>query len=143
MIRSVTTAALIALLTPFATALANNQIDCNRNDLANVEMKFCAGKEFERADAELNAVYKALVIRVKNHDKSFSAGLPNLPSPNVYAKLVASEKSWILLRDQNCELSSATWWGGTGYSLAFTQCRTQETRQRTEFLKKQLDNYSY
>lgn len=109
-----------------------DEIDC-KNANSTVEMNYCAGRIFQSADAELNAVYGKVLSLAKAAD----AKAPNFGTgkPDFVNKLVASEKTWIKLRDQNCEFESASWFGGTGYGYTYTNCLTKETKSRTAYLR--------
>lgn len=127
------TQAAVAVASSFVSLAALAQeVDCSRPDLSTVELKFCAQKEYERADRVLNSVYRDVVARAKAFDRDAS-GTGTLP-PKMYEKLVASEKAWITLRDANCGLEATKYWGGTAYGLVLTQCLTKETAQRTDYL---------
>jgi uncharacterized protein YecT (DUF1311 family) len=80
-------------------------------------MTVCAGQAFKKVDAELNALYKQIMARLKdNPDKS--------------KLLVTAQKSWLTFRDAECAFSTSTAAQGTVYPMLVAQCRDALTRKR-------------
>lgn len=121
----------------FATP-ANAQdpdIDCS-NATSNVETTHCAWQEFERADAELNALYQEAISHIRATGNDLPAGADEWEK-----KLREAQRAWIAFRDLNCdELIGIEWSGGTGTSLATATCRTEMTNARINTLRERYIN---
>lgn len=121
-------AALIA--TPALAGDQQQKIDCG-NAISTYEMNLCAEREFNAADALLNAIYtKAL------------AAVPEMASDAPYdaksweAALRASQRAWITSRDAECQSHVPMFWtGGTGATADIIGCRTSMTIARTKALE--------
>ena len=113
-----------------AAAASEPSIDCE-NASSTVEMNHCADQEFEKVDAELNAIYKKAL-----------AAIPDMATEHPFdtksweAALRSSQRAWLAYRDAECDQHVPMFWGGgTGTSSAVTGCKTQRTRARIEELK--------
>ena len=84
----------------------------------------CAGNEFKKADARLNALYRQLMSRYD--------------APN-QALLKAAEQKWIAWRDAECDYETNASVGGTVHPMTVALCWTQKTNKRIEELKGQRD----
>jgi len=80
-----------------------------------VMMGACIDREFTIWDERLNADYKALMARLPDDKK---------------AALKTTQRSWITLRDQTCQLEAGFWDGGTGAGPAAAGCFLRETGHR-------------
>ena len=82
-------------------------------------MNEAAGKDFARADAEMNRAYKKLM-----------AGLDT----KTRAKLQASQRQWLKFRDAEAEFLSAKVEGGSVYPMVYASHKASLTRARTKAL---------
>lgn len=115
---------LLALMTVNILAQAQQKTDPCENAQTTVEMRDCAGKEYRRADAELNGVYQQLMSKLD--DAGYKSALR------------ISEQDWIKYRDANCEFESYLNKGGTIYPVVYEGCRTRMTVARTNELREML-----
>ena len=88
-------------------------------------MRDCAGKEYQKTDAELNAVYKQLMASLSDREHQ--------------ASLRAAQQAWLKYRDANCEFEAFENRGGTIYPLVYTSCLAAVTRARTKELRAQTE----
>lgn len=86
---------------------------CDEAVQTQSEMNICAGRDFERADQELNAVYKKL----KRTEK-----------------LVAAQKAWLAYRDADCAFAHRASPEGTMYGMETMLCKTARTKERISVL---------
>lgn len=119
---------------PGAAAAADEKIDCNDAN-STVEMNFCAEKDFEAADAQLNAVYKKVLAHIAESD---------LDKPYDRASwedaMRASQRAWMAFRDADCKGAvPMEWSGGTGTTVAVVGCMTTLTEARTKDLASRYD----
>lgn len=115
----------------FATlpALAQEDVDCN-NAMAQQDMNYCAEKDFEAADAELNAVWKEARAAAKSLDAEQPDELKGADKA-----LLAAQRGWIAYRDGQCELAGFEARGGSMEPMLVSGCRAELTRTRTKELK--------
>ncbi|EFL88677.1 lysozyme inhibitor LprI family protein [Ahrensia sp. R2A130] len=128
-------AMLAAVVVTVATAIlvggAHAQdVDCNTAG-STVEMKFCAAKELDRADADLNAAWKQAMAGARRDDADWlPQGLP------ARADLLRdAQRKWITYRDAACDAQATMAYGGTLQPLLGTLCLTKLTEQRTADLR--------
>lgn len=115
-----------------AAAAQEPEIDCG-NALYQVEMNYCAGKEYEAADAALNAQYKLTVAALKLRDKDIDRSYDSQPTH--YDTLLAAQRAWITYRDQHCLSESFAARGGSMAPMLHSGCMARLTRERTAELK--------
>src|SRR5215813_2126421 len=80
------------LLLTGVPALSQDKKDPCANPQTQLEMNECQGKEYRKADAELNAVYKQLMSKLD--DEGEKAALKN------------AQLAWIKFRDANCDFEA-------------------------------------
>lgn len=107
--------ALTALVAMPLAALA----DCT-DPQTQSEMNMCANQDLAKADAELNATYKALM---RTLDKTQQA------------EVKAIQLLWIQFKNRTCHFESTSAEGGSIQPLLLSSCLTQLTKARTKDLK--------
>jgi uncharacterized protein YecT (DUF1311 family) len=116
-----------------APAMAQDpEIDCE-NAMAQQEMNYCAGRDFETADAELNAVYRQAMAKMRETD----AELAEIGENYVGAveALKKAQRGWIAYRDGTCELAGFDARGGSLEPMLVSGCLAETTRKRTKELQ--------
>lgn len=116
---------LAATLQP---AAAQDKPDCN-NAMTQLEMNQCAGIDFQKADAELNAVYKKAMAKMRETDSYLSDDLKGAADA-----LRDAQRAWIPFRDKACEAYGFLARGGSMESMLVSNCRTDVTEQRIKQL---------
>jgi uncharacterized protein YecT (DUF1311 family) len=110
---------------------------------ADAGLGHCAGLAFEKADAELNEVWKQVLARFDPKSPSALQG-PDGVTPEQAADfmtqwkadLVDAQKAWAEFKDKDCNgARSYEFSGGTGSGIAVTSCLYVYTVTRTEDLK--------
>lgn len=119
----------LLLLCAAAPVFAQDDIDCN-NAMAQQDMNYCAAKDFETADAELNAVWKEAKATAKEMDAAFDE-----PMKGAEEALIAGQRGWIAYRDGQCELAGWEAHGGSMEPMLVSGCMAELTRARTKQLK--------
>ena len=107
-----------------AAGQSHQKQDPCANAQTTAEIAECAGKEYKKADSELNKVYRQLMEK--------------LDDPGHKSALKESEVAWLKYRDSNCDFESYLNRGGTIYPIVNTGCRTRMTQARTSELKEML-----
>ena len=105
-------------------ANAQTKKDPCANAQTQVEMNECQGREYKKADAALNAVYKQLMAKIEDEGERTA--------------LKAAQQAWIKFRDADCEFESYQNKGGTIYPLVYSGCLTVHTQERTKQLRELL-----
>jgi len=106
-------ALLIAALVAFPTSHANAQ--------SQAEMNRQAAKDFEKADADLNSTYAALMAK--------------LPDAESKRKLKESQRAWIAFRDAEAAFAADQVRAGSAAPVLRWTSMTQTTEQRITQLK--------
>ena len=127
---------LTALALTVASSAQAQVFTCNP-DGVQAEVNRCADDDFDKADAELNAVYRQALASLAKH------GIPREP-------LKAAQRLWIQLRDADLHSPFPAAKGendvwskyGTMYPMMYTGTKTELTRQRTAYLRRQFLEHS-
>ena len=120
--------ALLAALQPLSAR------DCE-NAMAQAEMTACAGQDFERADAELNALWRTTIAHAQSNDRSPDAGRTEYDQRSEETILRAGQRAWIALRDAQCEWEGMSERGGSLEPMIVNQCLARMTRARIAQLR--------
>jgi len=126
----------IAFLVVSIPALAQDSAQyraCNDKAKTQGEMNACASEDVGRAEAELNSVYRKLLVRAASQ-------------PEAVAKIKASESAWITYRDAYIEASypakdKQTEYGSV-YPMVADLLKAKLTRQQVVALEAMLKKYS-
>ncbi len=109
--------------------------DCTEA-MSTVDMNNCAGAEFEKADAELNRVYKEAIASIPE----MAIDEQPFDKASWEEALRASQRAWIAFRDAECEDHVEKFWGGgSGRTVDIIGCKTEKTEQRTKELKQRYE----
>lgn len=95
-----------------------------------VEIGECVGKAYKAADAELNAVWKKVMATFASNDY-----MPADAQKAWKETLLASQRSWIAFKEEDCKAVGYEWYGGSGRSNAEVFCLLDHTTARTKDLK--------
>ncbi len=109
------TALALALSLTFGLACA---ADCD-NAMNQAGMNQCAGAAYDKADAQLNKIYKEVLGKADASQKP---------------QLKAAQNAWIKFRDLDCKFQSSAVEGGSIYSMVLAACLETKTVSRTEEL---------
>jgi uncharacterized protein YecT (DUF1311 family) len=123
---------VLALLFGFmfaGAARADDPPDCN-SQVTQMDMTACAGIDYEKADAELNAVWREAKKKAEDNDVEHSAELKGEAKA-----LLAAQRGWIAYRDGQCEVSGFEARGGSLEPMLVALCRAEMTRTRTQELQ--------
>lgn len=129
---------ILASLLLLAAAAQDPDVDCE-NPQYQVEMNLCAGKDYDAADAALNAQYKQTVAALKARDKDIDRSYDSQPTH--YDTLLAAQRAWITYRDQHCLSESFAARGGSMAPMLHSGCMARLTKERTEQLKALVEEY--
>lgn len=94
------------------------------------EINACAKQEFDAAEAELNATYKAVLAMLAEPD-----GLGR-PQVGIEKRLVEAQRHWVQFREKNCDAALLINADGSVRSSQYLGCKRQLAQQRTEQLRR-------
>jgi uncharacterized protein YecT (DUF1311 family) len=123
---------LILLLSSTGTRAGDDEENINCEDIRNtVESNFCADKDFQRADAKLNEIYKKVLAQISE------AGLEKPYDRHSWENaLREGQRAWITFRDLDCKGAvPMEWSGGTGTTAAVLICMKEKTETRIRELE--------
>jgi uncharacterized protein YecT (DUF1311 family) len=129
---------IFASLLLLSAMTADPEIDCD-NAMAQFELNACAYKEYERADAAMNAQWKVTAARMKEIDKDLDRTQDN--RPGYFDTLLAAQRAWLTYRDKQCASEGYAMRGGSAEPMVISGCQTQLTEARTRQLKDLLEEY--
>jgi uncharacterized protein YecT (DUF1311 family) len=98
-------------------AQAEEQEDPCPGSQTQAELNQCASQAFQKADAELNKLYRQLMKDAGTGEK---------------AKLRAAQLAWLKFRDAHCEYEAFGNTGGSIYPMVYGFCLEEVTRERVK-----------
>jgi uncharacterized protein YecT (DUF1311 family) len=96
-------------------------------------MTMCQAQVSERADAEMNQVWKQVYAQMQRSDREEPATTRS--DLGFAPALLASQRAWLKYRDAECQIESYEWRGGSMQSFTYNQCTTALTQERTRQLR--------
>ena len=128
---------MIAFVTALLLSGQEPPLNCD-NPQAQLEMNMCAEQDFERADAELNRVYRSAIQSAQQADREYARTMANAggsDEPGEEASLREAERAWVTFRDAQCRGESFEARGGSMQPMLYGGCRATLTRARTAELR--------
>ena len=129
---------IIAALLLVVVTADDPSIDCD-NQRYQVEMNYCAGKDYEVADVALNAQWKLTVATMRERDKTIDRGYDTQPTH--YDALLAAQRAWLTYRDQHCLNEGFAARGGSMAPMLHSGCMARLTKARTAELQALVEEY--
>ena len=121
--------ALPMVLAAAHPAASQDRIDC-KDPQAQQHINYCAAKDYETADAELNAIWKKARDAAREVDKEQENDLKGAEKA-----LLSAQRGWIAYRDGHCTLAGFDARGGSMEPMLVSTCMTDLTRKRIGELK--------
>lgn len=129
---------ILATFLAMAAAAQEPEVDCD-NAMAQFELNACAYKDYERADAAMNAQWKVTAARMKERDRELDRSTDN--RPGFFDTLLAAQRAWLTYRDQHCASEGYAMRGGSAEPMVISGCQTQLTEARIAQLKSLIEEY--
>ena len=85
-----------------------------------MELNYCADRDFKSADRKLNAVYRKLLAASDSKEQDL---------------LNAAKRNWVAYRDSECELEATGSVGGSMHPMEYSVCLTQKTEAHIKDLE--------
>lgn len=136
-ITRLTTSVLLALVFT-GPALADNLPDCI-DPQTQPAMTYCAGVDYEEADADLNALWPDIVAAARSNDEYMGDMARERGAPTTVEALRTAQRSWIKFRDAQCGYEAYEVFGGTAEPMIGSLCLARLTRERIEVLSYALE----
>lgn len=121
------------------SALADDKPDCI-DPQTQMEMTYCAGVDYEEADADLNALWPDIVAAAKQNDEYVADMARERGVPTTLEALRNAQRAWIAFRDAQCEYEAYEVFGGTMQPMVGSLCLARLTRERIEVLSHALES---
>lgn len=118
-------------------ALADDLPDCV-DPQSQMEMTYCAGVDYEKADADLNAIWPDIVAAAKANDEYVADMARDRGVPTTLEALRTAQRAWIKFRDAQCEYEAYEVFGGTMQPMVGSLCLARLTRERIQLLSSAL-----
>lgn len=115
-----------------ALAQQDPPVDC-ANAMTQADMNQCSYQDFEKADKELNAVYKRALKSQQDVDKQAAEMGPDYVG--AVKALKKAQRAWIDYRDGHCDGVGYEAVGGSMQSMLISGCKAQLTQARTKELR--------
>lgn len=112
-------------------ALQDAPADCV-NQQTQLDMNECADRDFQAADADLNAQWRITYARMKQDDAAYKEGRDKHDTTSDSAPtLLESQRGWLKYRDGHCTAESNQARGGSMRPMLYSMCMTGLTTART------------
>lgn len=121
---------LLGMALAAAAAQPMTEAEC-ANAMSQMEMNACARQAFERADAELNRLYREQIVAARASDRSPDNGrIEGDDRPGEEETLREAQRAWVAFRDAHCRGEGYAERGGSMEPMIFHQCSERLTRER-------------
>ncbi len=120
------TAIVIIICIPGVVVFAQKkriERDPCKDPMTQFDMNLCSRRDYEKADAELNKVYKQLMLELAGFEKDHRP------------KFQEAQSLWLKYRDANCDSEALIYQGGTIRPTVYYSCLASVTRERTRGIK--------
>jgi uncharacterized protein YecT (DUF1311 family) len=111
------------------TVHADDTLNCD-DPQDQSSMTQCAGLDFEKADAELNAAWVDIKAAAVESDQAEGSG-----SKDNENALLASQRAWLSFRDAECAWQGFAARGGSMEPMLVSMCAAKLTRERIKQLQ--------
>ena len=132
------------MILPFLLMAGDPPWNCDE-PIAQQEMNWCAARNYEKADAELNAQWKKTAAEMKERDVEWDASAAACDpgeecdsiddGPGYFDTLLEGQRAWLTFRDAHCASEGYLFRGGSMEPLIVSTCKTKLTEDRTQQLK--------
>ena len=126
-----------AILWLGASALAEDLPDCI-DPQDQYSMTYCAGVEYETADAELNELWPEMMAAARQNDEYVAEQAKSMGVPTTVEALRAAQRAWIAFRDAQCEYEAYEVFGGTAQPMVGSLCLARLTNERVALFRQAL-----
>ena len=122
-----------AMLATLASASPEYKEHHCENPMSQMDMNFCAGLDFQAADAELNTLWKHVIADAREADSEVDRATDTRPAYE--AVLRDAQRAWVQFRDAHCIWEGYEARGGSMEPMLEEGCRARLTRERVAQLR--------
>ena len=112
--------------------------DCENQDTQMV-MTYCAGLDYETADAELNDIWPEMLAYARTRDEDVAPMARDRGVPTTLEAMKSAQRAWIAYRDAECEFEAYEVFGGSAQPMVGSACLARLTNERIELFRSILD----
>jgi uncharacterized protein YecT (DUF1311 family) len=118
----------------------NPEWNCDE-PMVQQEMNWCAGQDYDAADAELNTQWAIIRDAMKGYDADFEGGGDHKfdTRPGWFANLLEAQRGWLRYRDAHCALEGYEARGGSLEPLLALTWKARITRARIQELRELIE----
>ncbi|MFF2319568.1 lysozyme inhibitor LprI family protein [Agrobacterium sp. NPDC058088] len=116
-------------------AMAQAEPNC-KEPQTQADMTICAGKDYEKADKQLNVDYQKLRKLLVERDKAADAD-----GKGATDALVTAQRAWVAYRDANCALAGFQARGGSMEPMLISSCLADMSGKRAEELRQLSEGF--
>ncbi|WP_395775213.1 lysozyme inhibitor LprI family protein [Agrobacterium pusense] len=127
--------ALICVTAGISMPVAAQEPNC-KEPQTQADMTICAGKDYEKADKELNIAYQKLRKLLIERDKSADAD-----GKGATDALVTAQRAWVAFRDANCAVAGFQARGGSMEPMLISSCLAEMSGKRAEELRQLSEGF--
>ncbi len=127
--------ALICVTAGISMPVAAQEPNC-KEPQTQADMTICAGKDYEKADKELNVAYQKLRKLLIERDKAADAD-----GKGATDALVTAQRAWVAFRDANCAVPGFQARGGSMEPMLISSCLAETSGKRAEELRQLSEGF--
>ena len=134
--------AIIVILYLFAnvTTAQNKKVDCE-NAVTQMDINFCAKYRYEKAQKNMDELYKELLKNIKERQNDF-ANDNQLSGEKFVNNFIDSQEQWKKYRKSYADFYSSIYHGGSMQPMIYFNAMTTITEERIKDLKDLLEEFS-
>ena len=133
--KNVFMATVICVTAGISMPVAAQEPNC-KEPQTQADMTICAGKDYEKADKELNVAYQKLRKLLIERDKAADAD-----GKGATDALVTAQRTWVAFRDANCALAGFQARGGSMEPMLISSCLAETSGKRAEELRQLSEGF--
>jgi len=134
-IKNVLMATVICVTAGISMPVAAQEPNC-KEPQTQADMTICAGKDYEKADKQLNVEYQKLRKLLTERDKAADAD-----GKGAADALVTAQRAWVAFRDANCALSGFQARGGSMEPMLISSCLAEMSTKRADDLRQLSEGF--
>lgn len=134
-IKNVFMATVICVTAGISMPVAAQEPNC-KEPQTQADMTICAGKDYEKADKELNVAYQKLRKLLIERDKAADAD-----GKGATDALVTAQRAWVAFRDANCAVAGFQARGGSMEPMLISSCLAETSGKRAEELRQLSEGF--
>ena len=109
-------------------------LDCDKASSNTVDVNDCRQVDLNKLDAELNQIYKHVLVKFDKLSKE-PPSLAVADKSKLKQELIEAQRLWVKFREKDCGATYTLWSDGTIRGLMYLDCKISKTEQRIKELK--------